>query len=132
VFTEDVIQGVQRAFEKAQEFNYRLLIYLTTSSLGSGILTQILRLLLNQRRDASILFVYREREDETAGQILKEIAETSANINELRYDDAEKVLGTTWDAVIMDANTQLRPNDLGLLVELVREGEGYDNQRFTL
>ena len=122
MFTEDVIRGVQRAFEKAQEFNYRLLIYLTTSSLGSGILTQILRLLLDRRRDASILFAYREREDETAEQILKEIAETSANINELRYDDAEKVLGTTWDAVIMDANTQLRPNDLGLLVELVRGG----------
>jgi len=122
VHTRDIIEGVRRVFEKAEEFNYRSLIYLTTSSLGSGILSEILRLLQHRKKDPSILFVYREREDETVERILGEIMETSIEVNELRYDDAEKVLGTTWDAVIMDANNQLRPNDLGLLVELVRGG----------
>jgi len=99
---------------------YRLLLYVTTSSIGRGVIRKSLEVLLKEKPDASMLITYRERDDETARHILEELSDL--RISEEKYDDSEKLLGTTWDAVIMDLNKQMRPNDLGLLVELVRGG----------
>ncbi|PCN50301.1 hypothetical protein B6U99_05155 [Candidatus Geothermarchaeota archaeon ex4572_27] len=44
------------------------------------------------------------------------------DVKPLLYEQAEEVLGTTWDMLFMDLTEQLRPNDLGRLVELVRGG----------
>ncbi|MCD6236186.1 MAG: DUF1726 domain-containing protein, partial [Thaumarchaeota archaeon] len=95
---------------------YRLLIYLTIQSLGYGLLEGVLEKIRGENRQSRILFAYREREDETVKRILSEL--NGVPLEELRYDDSEKALGTTWDAAVLDINNQLRPNDLGLLVEL--------------
>jgi len=99
---------------------YRLLLYVTTPSIGRGAIRNSLKLLLERRQDASILLAYRERDDEATRRILEEL--DGLNLHEVKYDDSEKLLGTTWDAVVMDINSQMRPNDLGLLIELVRGG----------
>ena len=38
------------------------------------------------------------------------------------YEDSEKILGLTFDLLILDLTEQLKPNDLGRLVEVVRGG----------
>ncbi|RLG04306.1 MAG: hypothetical protein DRN54_01310 [Thaumarchaeota archaeon] len=118
----NLIPEIRDRLEKASQSGYRLLIYLTRSCLGLGIIEEILKQLTEIKRDSSILFAYREREDDTAELISKELKEIDARVSELRFDDAEEVLGTSWDGLVMDINHQMRPNDLGMLVELVRGG----------
>lgn len=97
---------------------YRLLLYVTNPS--HRIVRDALDTLLERSKDASILVTYREREDDTTQLILGSLE--GLRFSEQRYDEVEKLLGTTWDSVIMDINYQMRPNDLGLLVELARGG----------
>ena len=118
--SNEFASSIRSFLKSALRPEYRLLIYVTTPSIGRGIIRGSIEELLDRRKDASILLAYRERGDETTQRILGELE--GLRVSEERYDDSEKLLGTTWDAVIMDLNNQMRPNDLGLLVELVRGG----------
>ena len=108
--------------DEASRLGYRLLIYLTRSCLGRGLIKDIIAHVTRTRIRPSILLVYREREDDTTVMILRELKDLDVKISEKIYDDAGELLGTTWDALIMDINYQMRPNDLGMLVEIVRGG----------
>ena len=108
--------------DEASHLGYRLLIYLTRSCLGRGLIKDIIAHVTRTRIRPSILLVYREREDDTTVMILRELKDLDVKISEKIYDDAGELLGTTWDALIMDINYQMRPNDLGMLVEIVRGG----------
>ncbi|MEM4699668.1 MAG: tRNA(Met) cytidine acetyltransferase TmcA [Candidatus Nezhaarchaeales archaeon] len=73
-------------------------------------------------RPAKALFAADSLEE---GSLFKEASKSlppDLEVRGLLYDDADEVLGTTWDLLFMDLTEQLRPNDLGKLVELVRGG----------
>jgi len=38
------------------------------------------------------------------------------------FKDLERIMGTTWDFLVADFRRDLRPNDLGRLIEVVRGG----------
>ncbi len=116
----ELISEIQKHITRAMKANYRTLIYLANSCIGRGLIKAALKPILDEREDACVLMVYRERGDDTASRILKELEKI--DLSEKKYDDVEELLGTTWDALIMDVNHQMRPNDLGMLVELVRGG----------
>jgi len=40
----------------------------------------------------------------------------------ISFKELEQILGTTWDFLIMDLRKDLRPNDIGRLIEVVRGG----------
>ena len=44
------------------------------------------------------------------------------NAKSISYDETDSVLGSTFDALFADISDELRPNDLGILVETVRGG----------
>lgn len=118
----ETLPEVRDQLEGASRLGYRLLIYLARSYIGQGILRDVMMHVARTRRNPSILLAYREPDDDTAKRILGELRDAGIEVCEKRYDDAEELLGTTWDALIMDVNYQMRPNDLGMLVELVRGG----------
>mgnify|MGYP000474583001 CR=1 FL=1 len=48
--------------------------------------------------------------------------EGQVSVETLLYKNSEEILGLSFDGLVMDLAEQLRPNDLGRLVELVRGG----------
>jgi len=73
-------------------------------------------------REVEALFAADNIEGDRA--LYKKVAEEAKGVKtkSLLYEQTEEVLGTTWDLLFMDLTEQLRPNDLGRLVELVRGG----------
>jgi tRNA(Met) cytidine acetyltransferase len=116
----ELLAEITRRLEGAARSNHRVLVYLANECVQRGIFKSILNQFIGLKDNPRILFAYREREDLTTRMIINEMQ--GIRFSEVNYDDVEKILGTTWDAVIMDVNRQMRPNDLGILIEVVRGG----------
>ena len=116
----ELIAEVARRLEEAARSDHRVLIYLANECVQRGIFKSILDHFAAIRCNPRVLLAYRERDDPMTRMMIGEMRDIS--FSEVNYDDVEKFLGTTWDAVIMDVNRQMRPNDLGILVEVVRGG----------
>ncbi len=82
------------------------------------------------KEDPSILMVIDSSETSSSGaHLLKAFQEEClkkfkgpVKFHQITFHETESVLGTTWDLLILDLMEQLRPNDLGRLIELVRGG----------
>ncbi len=64
-------------------------------------------------------------EDTSYGVFTRKIRELNlrgVKVEGLLYKDSEEILGATYDGLILDLKEQLRPNDLGRLIELVAGG----------
>lgn len=58
-------------------------------------------------------------------EVFREILSNKAkrvNVKYVDYRDSEEFLGTTFDALIMDLTSNLKPNDIGRLIGIVRGG----------
>ncbi|MEM4719229.1 MAG: tRNA(Met) cytidine acetyltransferase TmcA domain-containing protein, partial [Nitrososphaerota archaeon] len=104
----ELIAEVARRLEEAARSDHRVLIYLANECVQRGIFKSILDHFAAIRRNPRILLAYRERDDPMTRMMIGEMRDIS--FSEVNYDDVEKFLGTTWDAVIMDVNRQMRPN----------------------
>lgn len=60
--------------------------------------------------------------EETPYALFKAWVKDKVEVKPILYESTDSVLGTTWSLLFMDLTEQLRPNDLGRLVELVRGG----------
>ena len=78
-----------------------------------------------QSQPVEILFAADGFEEASAYQrFMGELArlQSQVKVEKLLYKDSEEALGLTFDGLVLDLTEQLRPNDLGRLVELVRGG----------
>ncbi|RLF09604.1 MAG: tRNA(Met) cytidine acetyltransferase, partial [Thermoprotei archaeon] len=71
---------------------------------------------------ARVLFTADRLEGGSLFKSFVEAVSPKIEVQGLLYEETDKVLGTTWDLLFMDLTEQLRPNDVGRLVELVRGG----------
>ena len=100
---------------------YRRLAYITPGRLET--LGWMAGKLAELRPGARILMAYRQPGDPLVQKIREALAGAGGlELGELVYQESERVLGTTWDGLVADITLQLKPNDLGILVELVRGG----------
>ena len=56
------------------------------------------------------------------GVLPDELEEFEGEVSAIKFDQSEEVMGSTWDALYMDFSRQMRPNDMGRLIEVVRGG----------
>ncbi len=75
----------------------------------------------------SVLYVYHDEFPEAIR--MKEVYRKTVNVSSRKlnttyatYEASEKYLGTTFDVLIMDLTQDLKPNDLGRLIGIVRGG----------
>jgi len=75
---------------------------------------------------ATVLYVADSYEEGTSDSSrfieFRKAIDVKVKLENITYDESENVLGTTWDVVILDLHSQVKPNDLGRLVELARGG----------
>lgn len=80
-----------------------------------------------KRRSLQLLYVFHDEFDdaklrkEIVRQALKSKARYLSQVS-ARYEDSEKYLGTTFDVLVLDLVNDLKPNDVGRLVGVVRGG----------
>lgn len=105
---------------KIAKSRYRLLIYVADNVLDKISLKDIILEFSNLSKLERPVFVYNEKEDASVSKIAEEIKGIS--FNSYSYSEVEKLLGSTCDLLILDITKQMRPNDIGILIELVRGG----------
>ena len=116
---EDLRQRIEGFVESLASSRHRRLIYVAPERLEE--LGWAAERLGELKPGARILLAYRQPGDPLV-QRLREMFGGSFELSELQYQETGKVLGTTWDGLVADVTLQLKPNDLGVLVELVRGG----------
>ena len=104
-----------------KEFHRRIFIFETNSI---EYLPKYLSKYIELRNNGfSILLSGKEdiNEEKWVKNILK-ILPDNVSGKYISFKELDKVLGTTWDFLILDLRKDLRPNDIGRLIEVVRGG----------
>jgi tRNA(Met) cytidine acetyltransferase len=117
---ESIKNELLDSINKIVKSRYRLLIYLAENILDKISLKDIISEYSNMSKLEKLIFVYNEKEDISASKIAEEIK--GMNFQGYSYSEVEKLLGSTCDFLILDVTRQMRPNDIGILIELVRGG----------
>lgn len=122
---------------KAIENRYRLLLILAGDDhrkqaiMLSDIVINFLRIFLSHKDYARILYVYHDEFDDANlrktifNSLVKSYIKKkkiNAKIELAVYENSDKYLGTTYQALIMDLINSLRPLDIGRLVGVVEGG----------
>ncbi|MCE4603582.1 MAG: tRNA(Met) cytidine acetyltransferase TmcA [Aeropyrum sp.] len=79
------------------------------------------------KRPLKVLYVFHDEFDDARlrKEIVKRAVKEKANMLEqvtARYEESDKYLGTTFQALVLDLTNDLKPNDVGRLVEVVEGG----------
>jgi len=116
---------------------YRQMLVLSGGSpeaqgLLAGLVVSSVAKLIAKRagREASVLYMYHDEFDssrirkETFRLFMKRSSGKREGVSRVIdvYEKTDKYLGNTFDVLVMDLNDDLKPNDLGRLVEIVRGG----------
>lgn len=112
----DLIDSVKRIAKS----RYRLLIYVANEAINKISLKEVIREFKNNSSLEKLFFIYNQSDDPFNSDIKRELKETA--FHEFTYSESEKLLGSTCDFLVLNINKQMKPNDLGILIELVRGG----------
>ena len=116
----DVFERIKKIIEEGRKFDHRRL-FVVYGSNKAAIAAKIISLLPHPLK---LLYVSHSLEIEKEGkdnfQTFKKVY--GRDFDSLIFPETETVLGTTYDAVVLDLTHQLVPNDIGILVEVVRGG----------
>ena len=129
-----LVNRIRRNTKKYIESRHRRLIVLSGGKPGkqgfaAGYLTHYYSLELDKLGEdrPKILYMYHDESDDS--RIRKEVFRQFLKMRKDKaqreidvYEKSERYLGTTYDVVILDLTDDLRPNDLGRLVETVKGG----------
>ncbi len=109
-----LMEEVAKAHEISKANRHRFAVFLCSDELEERILKQAKKIV--KKVDAeNLLVVGRSKFVELAKKHFK-------NAKIIHYKDTPSVLGETYDALVIDMMDGFHPNDLGIVVETVREG----------
>ncbi|AIY89869.1 tRNA(Met) cytidine acetyltransferase TmcA [Geoglobus acetivorans] len=115
----DLMLEIEKASKIARENRHRYVVFVCTKELNDRIM-KLARKAYRQHLKSS------ENSEESlllAGRsYFNELAEKYFNGEVIHYKDSWKVLGQTYDSLIIDLTDGFHPNDLGILIETIREG----------
>ncbi|MCX8195936.1 MAG: tRNA(Met) cytidine acetyltransferase TmcA [Acidilobaceae archaeon] len=126
------IKSTSEQLKRALKHGYRLLIVFSGSEalkLGAATARTLLfyeRIAKKAKKKVKALYVYHsEFEDakvrkEVVKRALKELSDIELTVTV--YEESEKYLGTTFQALVLDLVNDLKPNDVGRLVGVVEGG----------
>ena len=121
--TEKLAQIIKRS---AEEFHRRIFI-LEEEALPH--LLKIIRIYANIRKSRYSLLISGKEDREDNNWLTAFLNELKEFIDEgvirwgyIQFKNLERIMGSTWDFLIVDLRKDFRPNDLGRLIEVVRGG----------
>jgi len=121
---------LRKVFSSALAFRERRMFVI----LGDNPCKTAVEILLNYvevlgSHEISILYALNDLSNKEASSRLRRfrdgirsILDFGAVMEIIEYEDTRRVMGTTWDILILDLFDELRPNDIGRLVETVSGG----------
>ncbi len=114
---------MHRVSAEAVESGERRLIALA-GGLRIEDVAEAIRVYARERgRPVTVLYANVSSGEEVAGaRALAERLSDVASLTPLDFDESELALGGTWDVLLADFSAQMRPDDIGRLVETVRGG----------
>ncbi len=132
-----LLQKLRKSLINAFEANQRRLLVICGSDpyvlggLAAKAIDSYLRLRsrLGKGTDVSILYVFHDEFDDA--KVRKDVVKLyvkdcwkkkGAELRIIRYEESARYLGTTFDVLVMDLVNDLKPNDVGRLVGIVRGG----------
>lgn len=132
-----LVKRLKARQKKCLERRHRHLLVISGGSpekqgvLAGYIVASIARVLRKARGEViRVLYIYHDEFDtarvrkEVFKLFMKRWAGRKVGVDRVIdvYERSEKYLGTTFDILVLDLNDDLKPNDLGRLVEIVRGG----------
>jgi tRNA(Met) cytidine acetyltransferase len=133
----NLVRRIKSRQAKCLKNNYRQMIVLSGGSpelqglLAGVIVSSISRFISKERgSEVSVLYMYHDEFDssrirkETFRLYMKKTTGKKEGVNRVIdvYEKTDRYLGTTFDVLVLDLNDDLKPNDIGRLVEIVRGG----------
>ena len=114
-----LLEEVQKACQIAVENRHRYGVFLCSKELNDRLLKMAKRVYKTHlktigRKEDNLLIVGRS--------FFLELAEKYFEGRFLHYRESHSVLGETYDSLIIDLTEGFHPNDLGIIVETIREG----------
>ncbi|MHC1637402.1 MAG: tRNA(Met) cytidine acetyltransferase TmcA [Candidatus Nezhaarchaeales archaeon] len=128
VLSKDIAEEIINSIaDGIRNFQRRMIVLCGSGTSKVEVAAQLVDLYIdNINKAPSMLYVVDSLDQGTLGvEGLKRFRECLKNKIEFRaisYLDTESVMGLTYDILILDVMEELRPNDLGRLVETVRGG----------
>ncbi len=116
---KELLDEVKNACKIAYENRHRYAVFLCSKELNDRLLKMARRVYkahlkaLGKRED-NLLIVGRS--------YFIELSKNYFNAKFLHYKDSSSVLGETYDNLILDLTEGFHPNDLGIIVETIKEG----------
>ena len=114
---------VHRVSAEAVESGERRLIALAGGLRIEDIAEAIKAYARERGRPVTVLYSNVSSGEEVVGaRALAESLSDAASLTPIDFDESELALGGTWDVLLADFSAQMRPDDIGRLVETVRGG----------
>lgn len=108
-----LMEEVEKAHEISKANRHRFAVFLCADELEERILKQAKKIVRKVNAE-NVLAVGRSK--------FVEMAKKHFKGKIIHYKDTPSVLGETYDALIIDMMDGFHPNDLGIVVETIREG----------
>lgn len=133
----NLVRRIKSRQAKCLQNNYRQMLVLSGGPpelqglIAGVIVSSISRFISKEKgREASVLYMYHDEFDssrirkETFRLFMKKTTGKKEGVSRVIdvYERTDKYLGTTYDVLVLDLNDDLKPNDIGRLVEIVRGG----------
>ena len=126
MFLEDLIQKVMSSIADGIRTSQRRMVVLCGDKRIEAAAKLVDHYVDNINRRPSMLYVVDSLEQGTLGfeglKRFNECLSSKMDFKVISYLDTESVMGLTYDILILDVTEELRPNDLGRLIETVRGG----------
>jgi len=130
-----LLRRLSKAIERAIGARHRRLVvlsgsnYVEMAALAARILLFYERVYkrIRGREELSLLYVFHDefKDAKLRKEIVKRTIKSHANMLKLtiaRYEESERYLGTTFNALVLDLVNDLKPNDVGRLTGIVGGG----------
>ncbi|WP_456478011.1 tRNA(Met) cytidine acetyltransferase TmcA [Geoglobus ahangari] len=116
-----LMSEIERACRTANENRHRYMVFICSKDLNDRVMKIAKRaykhhLKARNRKKGSERLLLAGR------SYFNELAEKYFDGDVIHYKESGKVLGQTYDSLIIDLTEGFHPNDLGILIETVREG----------
>jgi|BEDMetMinimDraft_2_1075160.scaffolds.fasta_scaffold00135_19 Predicted P-loop ATPase fused to an acetyltransferase len=120
MLTEEKYEVILNYIKEIVNSRYRLLIYIEDNLLDNFSIRKIVDFYSSLKNSFNLVTMYNEINDPIYLKLIEQL--NGVNYISYPYSETNKLLGSTYDALILDATRQLRPNDLGVLIEIVKGG----------
>ncbi|NVM02586.1 MAG: tRNA(Met) cytidine acetyltransferase [Candidatus Helarchaeota archaeon] len=122
VFFENCLQKFEEEVKKAIKNNHRRMFVLPEGNIYDIIPNFFtLYIILRPAISTKVLFAS-SLNNSTFQDISSNLDPTVFHVTNIKFSQLNKILGQTFDILVLDLTKQLKPNDLGILIETVRGG----------